>query len=57
MITKDDVNIEIDAIRKMLLDLRNDMFYKFKDFKNGELDRFNEVSWHLACLKNLVNEL
>ena len=57
MVTKDDVNNEIDKIDEMLMELRSDMFFKYKNFMNKELDRFNEVSWHLSCLKNLINEL
>lgn len=57
MVTKDGVNNEIDKINEMLMNLRSDMFFKYKSFKNKELDRFNEVSWHLTTLKNLINEL
>ena len=57
MVTKDNVNNEIDKINEMLMNLRNDMFFKYKSFMNKELDRFNEVSWHLTTLKNLINEL
>jgi hypothetical protein len=57
MVTKDTVNAEIDKIYTMLMELRNDMFYQFKSFKNKESDRFNAVSWELSCLKNLIKEL
>lgn len=57
MVTKDTVNAKIDKIDAMLTKLRDDMFFQFKSFKNKELDRFNDVSWELNCLRNLVKEL
>ena len=44
MVTKDDVNNKIGKINEMLMNLRSDMFFKYKSFMNKELDRFNEVS-------------
>ena len=44
MVTKDDVNNKIGKINEMLMNLRSDMFFKYKSFMNKALDGFNGVS-------------
>lgn len=57
MVNQNVLNKKIDKIDAMLIQLRDDMFFEYKKMGNKGLDRFNEVSWELGCLKNLVNEL
>lgn len=59
MLTKDNINTQIDKIENMLSNLRTDMYtrYSFKKFGHHGLAKFNEISWELSCLKNLIKEL
>ena len=46
----------INALEKMSLNLRNDLFYKYK-FETHYFDEFNKIVWKLNCLKNNINEI
>lgn len=49
---------EVDKIREMTLQLRNDLFFgKIKNDGNELLDKFNEIIWEYTALKNEINEI
>ncbi len=59
MANKKDVQNEVQNVKEILLQLRDDCFYgKVHNKGNELLDRFNKVIWEIEVpLTNLINEM